>query len=324
MKSSGKSSRRQSASGSVPVALTPGGNGHPRASPLGAAGTDARGTFAERVAQHLSGLTPGQRRAVKYFEQNFADCALLTASQIGERAGVSEATIIRLAYALGLAGFSDLQDLIRRSLIQARIERFVPPDGAAASSRDVADEVCELDCSNIRRTLDAAPRDTLVQAALLLLRAPMVCTIGLRTSAATAAYATAALAQLFGNVLPLANAAGDQLDRLRGLPPGSAVLAVSFFRYAHMTLEVLRHARVRGLKTVVVTDSATSPALTHADVAFIASASTLHHVPSQVGGIALIDALLATMARQEPRRIAAALKDFEDQLDLSDRFFHPT
>lgn len=284
----------------------------------------AQESFADRVARRLSALTPGQRRAVRFFEQNFADCALLTASEIGERAGVSETTVIRLAYALELGGFAELQNLIRRSLIQERIERFVPPEGAPAPTGEVADDVSELDCSNIRQTLAAARRESLEKAADMLIRAPMICTIGLRSSAATAGYATAALAQLFGNVMSLAHAAGDHLDRVRGLPAGTVVFGVSFFRYAQTTLDVLRHARSRGLPTIVVTDSVTSPALAWGDVVFIASAATLHHVPSQVGGVALVDALLATMARRDPRRIAAALRGFERQLEVSDRFFHPT
>ena len=62
--------------------------------------------------------------------------SLYTAGQIGKEAGVSETTVIRLAYALGLNGFSDLQELMRK-------EWLASAESKEAASKHAADSAAE-------------------------------------------------------------------------------------------------------------------------------------------------------------------------------------
>ncbi|WP_246628988.1 MurR/RpiR family transcriptional regulator [Mesobacillus maritimus] len=62
------------------------------------------------IKECFSSLSPGQKRVAEYIKGHMDEGALHTAYQIGKKAGVSETTVIRLAYALGFSGFSDLQE----------------------------------------------------------------------------------------------------------------------------------------------------------------------------------------------------------------------
>jgi len=277
--------------------------------------------FGRAVQARYGRLTRGQRRAADYIvARQFDDCAFLTSSQIGERAGVSETTVIRLATALGFTGFANMQQFIRSGLVRNRIDRFERTSAEMRDEQAILADVAQLDSDNVQQTLRRTNPADLARAAEMILAAPAVCTVGLRTSAATASYLTAALNQLFGNVTPLSSSMGDHMDRLRGMAPGTVVIGVSFLRYARHTFEVMRYARKLGLGTIVITDSVTAPPVPFGDLCLLVSTSSVHYLPSQTAGLSLVNALLGSIALRGQDRVVASLRRFEDSLKESDVF----
>jgi DNA-binding MurR/RpiR family transcriptional regulator len=276
--------------------------------------------FGRIVRLHQERLTRGQRRVVDYMTRHFDDCAFLTSNQIGTQAGVSETTVIRLAGSLEFSGFADMQNFIRAGLVQSRIDRVGQTQPEMKSERAILAQVAQLDSENIQETLTRNSGADLVRAADMILAAPAICTVGVRSSAGTASYLTAALNQLFGNVTALSLSMGDHMDRLRGSPSGTVVIGVSFLRYARLTFEVMRYARKLSLPTIMITDSLTSPPAQFGDVLFLVSTSSIHYLPSQAAGLSLVNALLGCIALRGRKRVVASLRRFEDSLDESDVF----
>lgn len=276
--------------------------------------------FSRIVRRHQSELTRGQRRVADYMVRHFDDCAFHTSGQIGEHAGVSETTVIRLASTLGFSGFADLQKFIRDGLVQSRIDRASKSHSHVRNEAGVLAEVAQLDSENIQQTLSRVSPADLAQAADMILSAPMICTVGMRSSAASALYLTAALNQLFGNAVSLSVSLGDQLDRLRSMPQGTVVIGVSFLRYSRYTFEVMRWSRKLGLRNIVITDSLTSPIAQFGDLLFLISTSSVHYLPSQAAALSVINGLLGSIALRGRKRVVASLKRFEESLDDSDIF----
>lgn len=276
--------------------------------------------FSRIVRRHHAKLTRGQRKVADYMIRHYDDCAFLTSAQIGEHASVSETTVIRLAGALDFAGFSDMQNFIRGGLVQSRIDRYGKAAPPVKSEAGILARVAQIDSENVQQTLGQISSADLAQAADMLLKAPMICTIGMRSSSAAALYLTAAINQLFGNVIPLSIGLGDHLDRLRSMPPGSVVVGVSFLRYSRHTFEVLRYARKLNLRIIVFTDSLTAPPSQFADLLFLVSTSSVHYLPSQVAALSVINALLGSIALRDRKRVVASLKRFEESLEGGDEF----
>jgi DNA-binding MurR/RpiR family transcriptional regulator len=67
-------------------------------------------SFENLVKQKFNGLSAGQKKVAEYLIQNLEEAAFSTAFQIGRKVGVSETTVIRLSYALGFNGFSEMQE----------------------------------------------------------------------------------------------------------------------------------------------------------------------------------------------------------------------
>ncbi|MEH6943918.1 MurR/RpiR family transcriptional regulator, partial [Bacillus sp. JJ722] len=71
----------------------------------------------EKVKELFAVLSNSQKKVAKYLLDQPKKFAVHSASEIGKEVGVSETTIIRFCYSLQLKGYSELQKIIRNSLI---------------------------------------------------------------------------------------------------------------------------------------------------------------------------------------------------------------
>ena len=70
--------------------------------------------FQELLGDNRVRLTPAQQRVMRYIMDRYEEAIFLTASQLAKGAGVSEATVVRLAQALGFAGYPGMQNKFRQ------------------------------------------------------------------------------------------------------------------------------------------------------------------------------------------------------------------
>jgi len=68
--------------------------------------------FNSLLSEKTARLTGAQQRALKYITENYEDAVFLTASSLSRRIGISKATIVRLAQALGFHGFRGMQRML--------------------------------------------------------------------------------------------------------------------------------------------------------------------------------------------------------------------
>src|SRR5580704_7722128 len=80
-------------------------------------------TFDERVALRATGMSPAERRVVRYFQGNREEVLISSAAALGAKAETSDATVVRATRALGFSGLDDLRralaDELRSSLSPA-------------------------------------------------------------------------------------------------------------------------------------------------------------------------------------------------------------
>ena len=147
---------------------------------------DTSEEFGELVRRRADVLTRGQRRVADYIARHFDECAFQTSADIGKKAGVSEATVFRLSTTLGFRRFSGLQKFIRSGLVERRIRRAAKPLKGIEDESAILAQVAQFDAENVHQTMSQTSAANLRKAAELILAAPAICTIGTRSSAATA------------------------------------------------------------------------------------------------------------------------------------------
>ncbi len=256
-------------------------------------------------------LSSGQRRVADYLYHNYRDTVFLTASEIGQRVGVSTSTVTRLAGALGYEGFPELQegfrDLVRGE--RSTVARL-PHTGDSVGNGDVVARVFANDLENLRLTQEEIDRKALDRAAAAILGARQVFIVGLRSAHALAVLLHFGLELIIGRAWLVVPGVGDLPEQVARMGKGDLFVALSFARYTRQTFEVLLQAKNRGLRVLVITDRATSPLALEADIALVARTNLKSIIESYVSPLSVINALVTLIASRHSRSIAR-LEQFE-------------
>ena len=88
-----------------------------------------------------------------------------------------------------------------------------------------------------------------------------------------------------------------------------------------MTVEAARLARGRGVPTLAITDSDTTPLARHCDASLVAPIAGSNFTGSYVGPMALINALLLACAQLAPSRALSLLRQSEREYLQGERWY---
>ena len=134
------------------------------------------------------GLTPAQRRIMHYIMANYEEAIFLTASELAQSVGVSEATVVRLAQALGFDGYPSMQKRFRQGL-QNRLSTVTRLEQTVDHVKQVGDVVVKVlqeDMHNLSQTLRDLPIEVFERAVADMQAAEKIFVVGLRGAHAPA------------------------------------------------------------------------------------------------------------------------------------------
>ena len=258
-------------------------------------------------------LTGAQQRALKYITENQEDAVFLTASSLSRRINVSEATIVRLAQALGFRGFREMQRTLRdnfqnRLSTDARLEQTVKH---AKTDEDILVKVVQEDIRNLTQTLEAIPIDTFHQAVTEMATSRRIFVIGLKGSHSTALILARYLGFLREGICLLTPGYGDIWDSFHEVGAKDLVVGISFPRYTRLTVEALAYANDQGARVGAITDSRLSPLADHAHWVLPVRHQMDSFIESYTATVSLINALLTALSIRNPGETLTALKKRE-------------
>jgi DNA-binding MurR/RpiR family transcriptional regulator len=254
-------------------------------------------SFLERVKSRYVELTRGHRQVVDRLTQEPKLLAFATAAEIGREAGVSESTVIRLAYTLGYRSFVEMQDDARHTLAPQRTRDVLTRSVSEAdSSIGVLSRVMEHDACLIKKTLEQVSVDAFEKAVNLLAQARHIYVAGARSSSGVAVFLAYILSTQLGTATLLEVDHPHFLQDLSGVRPDAVLVAVSFPRYTDSTLRIAEYATLQRCPVVAITDSPISPLARLAQVALWAAIDSPAATDSYVGPLSLATALLTGVA----------------------------
>ncbi|MBN2539488.1 MAG: MurR/RpiR family transcriptional regulator [Deltaproteobacteria bacterium] len=258
-------------------------------------------------------LTAAQQRAVKYITENYEDAVFLTASSLSRRIGVSEATIVRLAQALGFHGFRGMQRMLRESFqnrlsTDARLEHTVKH---AKTDEEVLVKVVQEDIRNLTQTLESLSIETFEQAVTEMATARKIFVVGLKGSHSTAVVLARYLGFLREGICLVQPGHGDIWDSFQGVDEKDLVVGISFPRYTQLTVDALEYANIQGAKVGAITDSLFSPLADYAHWVLPVRHQLDSFIESYTAVVSLINALLTALSIRNPQETLAALKKRE-------------
>jgi len=257
--------------------------------------------FKQLVKDQFNHLSAGQKKVANYLIENLDKAAFKTAYQIGQQASVSETTVIRLSYALGFQGFSQMQDLIQRQML---LQNQTAAAAASIQSTDkhVFTKVIENQIDILRNLLDSANIQEIWKAVEALIKADQILITGHRISHA-AAYWFSYMLSTIRDQVSLCSTSGDFYEKFCNLTKDSVVVVFSFPRYSNETIKIAECAVEHGITLISITDRLLSPAGRISDIILTTEENAETGTNSIASVISLLDLVIEGIQQKDQERI---------------------
>jgi DNA-binding MurR/RpiR family transcriptional regulator len=249
----------------------------------------------EQIASRLKEMTPGQALVANYILGSPREAAFLTASQLGERVGVSETTVIRLAHLLGFSGYHQLRNAMANLLMihLSTLERL--KDYASSPEENFFERAIRKDLETLTLALSSISSDDLKALGSAIAEADAVYLAGYRSSFSLAYYLSFYLSWILPNVK---NVSQDMpFEMLSNAPGNSLVLGISFPRYSSWTIKVLDMAAGLGLTTASVTNDLASPLATRSNYVLAVPYKPVSFIDSFAAPMSVLNCLILSVAQ---------------------------
>jgi DNA-binding MurR/RpiR family transcriptional regulator len=267
-----------------------------------------------RIRRHSPKLSRGQRKVVDLFVGRSEQAVFLTSLSVARAVGVSEATVVRTARALGFGGYPQFREAFRTNFLQrmSTVARVRLSARARHKETDIAAAVLETEFSNLEATRQRLDPKALARAVDLIIGARAVYVVGMRSAYSLAWLLHFSLMLIRARSHLLTLGVGDAPERLEGIDTRDVVVGISFERYASATVTLFRACLEQGARGIALTDKPTSPLADGADVVLEAQNRLSSFIDSYVAPTAVIDVLVTLVAAKRRRTVLRALADREE------------
>lgn len=248
----------------------------------------------DTITQEYNALTKSSRKVADYIFANRQEAQYLSITALAEECGAAEATIFRFCRTLGYTGYNEFKLALAKANggvaagagddSLGLYEKITPED----SLLDLAKKLYAIDVAAIGETLAQLDEASVARAVDYLGKAQRVFCFGQGGSLVMAMEAWAR----FATAAPQFQYIED--SHMQAMAAGLSCEhdVILFFSYSGATkdmLDVLRPARARGAKIILVTRFSKSPAAALADVILLCGSK---EGPLQSGSVAAKMALL--------------------------------
>jgi DNA-binding MurR/RpiR family transcriptional regulator len=269
----------------------------------------------ERLDDRFADLSPTEQRVARFFGDHREEVGFVSAIEIAQQLGTSDATVVRTAQRLGYTGLPEL----KRELFEAMRTRATPALRLGRRLEQLGDEPAAiLDhvlqwhidlIEAARRTLQA---DAFARAIHSLHAADRILTFGIGPSASLAEYMTVKLAR-FGRQASAITATGITLaDALLTMRRGDALVMMDYGRVYREVDVTLKRAADVGVPVILLTDTLALELSGRFEVALQSPRGRSGDLGSVVSTMVVLEALLLALARRDRAPSLAAFEALND------------
>ncbi len=269
------------------------------------------------IKENQHSFSKAQRRLAEYVLENLEKCGFLTAAKVAKNTGVSEATVVRFAGALGFSGYPQFQKTIREHcLLKLNSMQRMELVSEQIGNENTLKKVLKADINRIEKTSDIISEEVFSQAVDALVAADRVYVAGVRSSSALAQFASFYFNILFTNVRRITSSTAEDIpEQLIHAGEGDVVFGISFPRYSSAIVKGIEFAKKRGAKVIALTDSENSPIVKYADYVLIAKSDMNSFADSLVAPMSVINAIIYAAASRKKGEMANIFSELENIWD---------
>jgi RpiR family carbohydrate utilization transcriptional regulator len=243
-------------------------------------------------------LPPVARRIADFIVANAAEVVHMSVTELADRAGASEGSVVSLCRQLGAKGFHHLKLALARDLVQP--VQFIHEDlDRSDGVATIVEKVFLSDVQALQDTLKVLDRAEVARAVKLILAADRVELYGIGSSAPIVEDAHYRMLRIGIDCKVVIDSHIQAISAsLTG--PNVAVITVSHSGSTHETVTATRLAKEAGARTICITNYGKSPIQSYADVVLCTMARETEFrteaMASRIAQLCIVDALIACLA----------------------------
>ncbi|MBU2699559.1 DNA-binding MurR/RpiR family transcriptional regulator [Sporomusaceae bacterium BoRhaA] len=263
-------------------------------------------------------LTESQKMIGQYVFDHYQEIVFLSANDLGERVGVSDATIIRFARSIGFEGFAELKKHIRKGL-----KNFSSPDKRLSENFEALDEdvswkVGRKDFENLEYFLAHLEMEKIHQATAMMEQAETIYIMGMGSSGILVDLLTLHLRRMGFRVTAISEGGVVNVEKILPMTNEDLLITCSFPRYSKPTYHTLLFANQKRTKTITITDSHFSSMSIQSDIVFSLQIDNFTFFNSYVVPMELCHILIMDLLEKNKMEIHTKLKNNVQSLEVFD------
>ncbi len=270
--------------------------------------------FAPYVRAHFDQLTKSEKRIARYLLRNLDEVAFMSAAELADRLGLSEATVVRFARSLEFSGFPEMRAACQSSF-RERVTHASRLRGKLDELRqggDIFEQLTVSEIDYLTQALQTVDRQAIQQAVELLRSQKRVFVFGLGPSISLVDLLAIRLTRFGCQVIPLTASGREVVEPLILMNQDDLLFAIGFFDVTPALKLVLEHAQQVGAPSILLTDNLGSLLGDRANVVLSARRGPVSAFHSLTVPMTIVNTLLLVLAETNRERAVASLDKLDD------------
>jgi DNA-binding MurR/RpiR family transcriptional regulator len=263
--------------------------------------TLSRTDFGQIISEHYKDLTKSEKQIADYLRKNQEESAFLSAGELADRLGLSEATLVRFARSLGFESYPAMREVLqenfrRRVTHSARLRSRLDD---LRESGDIFERLVVSEMDYMTQSLESLNRDSFHQAVRLMEERKRIYIFGLGPSVSLVELMRIRLERFGHQVVTLTTTGREFLEPLLSMTEHDLLFVICFFDVTPPLELVLDYARDTRCPVIMLTDTLGSIIGDKATVVLSAKRGPVSGFHSLVVPMTIINSLLLAMGGEE-------------------------
>ena len=211
--------------------------------------------ICDEIKKKFIRLSRGQRKVAQFIIDNQTVVATNTAYEVGKQIGVSESTVIRFCYAMGLSGYTELQEKIKENLLENDSEQDHYEHPLLKKKRGhLLNEVMNRDITSILNTIHLTDKSDFERAVKLIHESKSLYVLGFRQSAPSANFLTSTLSNYRKHVKQIQQDNENIIQQINSMDDDSLLFIIGLDTVIDDALTIAKEAKRKKAKVIVISN----------------------------------------------------------------------